>query len=180
MSYQPYPHPSSKSGDRCKQIAGGVAGCMLPRMGNGFKPVGAVPPPRMDGLARVIAAAGAPPALPGGAGPDGLSDPNLADSDNDGLRDGEEVTTFHTKPLAGDSDGDGFLDGYEVETGKSPINPLDKLALVAGVRTASELTSSAALGKTYRIEASTDLKSWEILESGVSGTGGQVQRFYST
>jgi hypothetical protein len=32
----------------------------------------------------------------------------------------------------------------------------------------------------YRIEASTDLAAWAIVESGIAGTGGQVQRFYST
>ncbi len=39
-----------------------------PQMGNGFKPVGAALPPRRDGLARVNAADGATPALPGSAG----------------------------------------------------------------------------------------------------------------
>ena len=121
---------------------------------------------------------------------DGLSDPaelethhtnpNVADTDNDGLRDGEEFTTYHTNPLLGDTDGDGFLDGYEVLTGKLPLDPLDKPALVAEARTAIEFTFPAAVGKTYRIEASTDLAAWEIVETGIAGTGGQVQRFYST
>jgi uncharacterized repeat protein (TIGR02543 family) len=108
------------------------------------------------------------------------TDPNVADTDNDGLRDGEEFTTYHTNPLIGDTDGDGFLDGYEVLTGKLPLDPLDKPALVAEARTAVEFTFPAAIGKTYRIEASTDLAEWVIVESGIAGTGGQVQRFYST
>jgi uncharacterized repeat protein (TIGR02543 family) len=108
------------------------------------------------------------------------TNPNLADTDNDGLPDGEEFTTYHTNPLIGDTDGDGFLDGYEVLTGKSPVDPLDKPALVAEARTAIEFTFPAAVGKTYRIESSTDLADWEIVETGIAGTGGEIQRFYST
>ena len=108
------------------------------------------------------------------------TNPHVADTDNDGLRDGEEFTTYHTNPLIGDTDGDGYLDGYEVLTGKLPLDPLDKPALVAEARTAIEFTFPAAVGKTYRIEESTDLAAWEIVESGIAGTGGQVQRFYST
>lgn len=121
---------------------------------------------------------------------DGLSDPaeiethstnpNVADTDNDGLRDGEEFTTYHTDPLVGDSDGDGFLDGYEVLTGKLPLDIADKPALVAEARTAIEFTFPAAVGKIYQIEVSSDLAVWEIVETGIAGTGGQVQRFYST
>ncbi|MCF7675968.1 MAG: hypothetical protein K9M97_11530, partial [Akkermansiaceae bacterium] len=108
------------------------------------------------------------------------TDPNLADTDNDGLRDGEEFTTYHTNPLVSDTDLDGFLDGYEVLTGKSPLDIGDHPALVADARTAIEFTFPAAIGKTYRIEASTDLSTWQSVETGISGAGGQVQRFYST
>ena len=41
-------------------------------------------------------------------------------------------------PANPDPDGDGFLDGYEVYTGKLPLDPLDKPALVAEARTAIE------------------------------------------
>jgi hypothetical protein len=57
---------------------------------------------------------------------------------------------------------------------------LDKPALVAEARTAIEFTFPAALGKTYRIEGSTDLAAWVTVESGIAGTGGEIQRFYST
>jgi len=108
-----------------------------------------------------------------------LTNPNVADTDNDGLSDGAEVNTHGTLPKAGDTDGDGFLDGYEVLTGKLPLDPLDKPALVAEARTAIEFVFPAAIGKTYRIEASTDLTVWGTVESGIVGAGGQVQRFYS-
>ena len=109
-----------------------------------------------------------------------LTNPNLADTDSDGLSDGAEVNTYGTLPKVGDTDGDGFLDGYEVLTGKSPLNILDKPALVAEARTAIEFTFPSALGKTYRIEDSLDLTTWGTVESGITGNGGQIQRFYST
>jgi serine/threonine protein kinase len=43
------------------------------------------------------------------------SDPFDADSDTDGLLDGEEVNTYGTDPLLLDTDGDGLIDGVEVE-----------------------------------------------------------------
>ncbi|MCX6798206.1 MAG: hypothetical protein NTX66_03290 [Candidatus Falkowbacteria bacterium] len=60
---------------------------------------------------------------------DGLTDaeeiqlgtnPNLTDTDNDGLTDYEEVKTYKTNPLNPDSDGDGFTDGVEVHGGYNP------------------------------------------------------------
>jgi uncharacterized repeat protein (TIGR02543 family) len=108
-----------------------------------------------------------------------LTNPNLADSDSDGLSDGAEVNTHGTLPKVRDTDGDGFLDGYEVLTGKLPLDPLSKPALVAEARTAIEFVFSAAIGKTYRIESSTDLANWSTVESGIVGAGGQVRGFES-
>ena len=106
----------------------------------------------------------------------GIADP---DSDDDGVRDGEELA-LGINPLAPDSDGDGFLDLYEINTGKSPSDPNDKPALIAKVATAIEYTFPSAIGKAYRIEASTDLIDWETVEAGIAGTGGEIQRFYTT
>jgi uncharacterized delta-60 repeat protein len=108
------------------------------------------------------------------------TNPTNQDSDNDGLGDGTEVVTYQSNPNLADTDGDGFFDGYEVLTGKSPTDILDKPALIAEARTAIEFTFPAAVGKTYRIEDSTDLAIWATVESGIVGTGNQVQRFYST
>jgi uncharacterized repeat protein (TIGR02543 family) len=109
-----------------------------------------------------------------------LTNPLLADTDQDGLNDGAEISTHGTNPLKPDTDGDGFLDGYEVQTGKSPLDILDKPALVAEARTAIEFTFPTALGKTYRIEDSLDLSVWETVESGIAGNGSVIQRFYTT
>jgi uncharacterized repeat protein (TIGR02543 family) len=121
---------------------------------------------------------------------DGLSDPDELqvyltnpmnpDMDNDGLKDGAEVNTYGTLPKVGDTDGDGFLDGYEVLTGHLPLVATDKPALVADARTAIEFTFPAASGKTYRIEASFDLATWETVENGIAGNGAVIQRFYTT
>ena len=70
-----------------------------------------------------------PPTIPPDTDGDGLSDaaeaqlgtnPNLIDSDNDGLTDFEEINIYHTKPLDPDSDGDKYLDGKEVRGGYDP------------------------------------------------------------
>ncbi|MCF7675458.1 MAG: hypothetical protein K9N23_02815 [Akkermansiaceae bacterium] len=108
------------------------------------------------------------------------TNPANPDTDSDGLNDGAEVNQYGSNPLVADTDLDGFLDGYEVLTGKSPLDINDHPALVAEARTAIEFTFPAAVGKTYRIEASTDLVTWQIVETGIAGTGGQIQRFYST
>ncbi|OQW99670.1 MAG: hypothetical protein BWK73_50030 [Thiothrix lacustris] len=47
-----------------------------------------------------------------------------ADTDGDGLQDGEEVNTLKTDPLKADTDGDGLSDGDEVL--KSKTDPLNK------------------------------------------------------
>jgi uncharacterized repeat protein (TIGR02543 family) len=107
------------------------------------------------------------------------TNPKRADSDGDGLTDPAEIQTHLTNPNIADTDNDGFLDGYEVLTGKLPLDPLSKPALVAEARTAIEFVFPAAIGKTYRIEDSTDLATWGTVESGIVGTGGQIQRFYS-
>lgn len=108
------------------------------------------------------------------------TNPSNRDTDGDGLNDGDEAYQYFTLPLVPDTDGDGFLDGYEVQTGKSPTDPLDKPALVAEARTAIEFSFPSALDKIYRIEDSPDMEAWGTLESGISGNGGTITRFYST
>ena len=51
------------------------------------------------------------------------TDPNNADSDGDGLNDGDEVNTYGTDPTNADSDGDGLSDFDEVMTyNTNPLN----------------------------------------------------------
>jgi len=48
------------------------------------------------------------------------TDPNNADTDNDGLFDREEVKVYLTDPLNPDTDNDSYLDGAEVKGGYDP------------------------------------------------------------
>jgi hypothetical protein len=51
------------------------------------------------------------------------TDPNVADSDGDGLTDDAEANTYGSDPAIADSDGDGLDDGEEVFYGLDPLNP---------------------------------------------------------
>jgi outer membrane protein OmpA-like peptidoglycan-associated protein/opacity protein-like surface antigen len=53
------------------------------------------------------------------------TNPKLADSDGDGLTDGEEVLTYNTDPLKSDSDADGLADADEIKKYKSNPNKAD-------------------------------------------------------
>ena len=107
-------------------------------------------------------------------GPDGR------DPDGDGLTNYQEIVVYGTNPNVADTDADGVLDGYEVQTGHSALDPLDAPPLVAEARTAVEFTFSSAIGRSYRIEDSPDMTTWSTVESGIAGNGAIVQRFYST
>ena len=50
------------------------------------------------------------------------TDPDVPDTDGDGLDDGAEVITHGTNPLLRDTDNDGFGDGVEVSAGTNPNN----------------------------------------------------------
>lgn len=47
--------------------------------------------------------------------------PGYEDTDYDGLSDIEEISTYNTNPLHPDSDHDGLNDGYEVDTSTDPL-----------------------------------------------------------
>jgi hypothetical protein len=52
-----------------------------------------------------------------------LTDPQLADTDGDGLSDGDEVNVWQTDPRDPDTDGDGYWDGEEIENEYNPLGP---------------------------------------------------------
>jgi len=53
------------------------------------------------------------------------TDINNADTDGDGLTDGDEVNTYNTDPLNADTDGDGLSDGDEVNSYNTDPNNAD-------------------------------------------------------
>lgn len=63
------------------------------------------------------------------------TNPDMSDSDGDGLQDGTEIMMSHTNPLLPDTDGDGLLDGEEVQT-----NPLKADSDDDGLHDAAEKT----------------------------------------
>lgn len=56
------------------------------------------------------------------------TDPNTADSDGDGLNDGDEIKLFQTDPLLADSDNGGMTDKRELELGLDPLSKSDDQA----------------------------------------------------
>jgi uncharacterized repeat protein (TIGR02543 family) len=107
------------------------------------------------------------------------SNPKLADTDGDGLSDFAEVVTHGTNPTAKDSDADGFDDLFEINTGFNPTQAGSTPDALSTIRTAVEFRFNAGNGASYRIEGSTDLQNWEVVETDIIGTGGVVTRFYS-
>jgi hypothetical protein len=116
---------------------------------------------------------------------DGLTDwaevalgtsPLRADTDNDGLSDGAEVA-LGTLPLRSDTDGDGASDGAEVLAG---TNPLDALSVLFVSRMGAsgvgiEIVWDGKAGRVYRVQRSSDMKSWEDIPGGeMSGEGTHV------
>ncbi len=106
--------------------------------------------------------------------------PDTRDSDSDGLNNYDEVVTYGTNPDLKDTDGDGFDDLFEVNSGFDPKLAGSTPDIQSSIRTAVEFRFNAATGVSYRIEASTDLITWDIIESDIIGQSAVVTRFYST
>lgn len=101
------------------------------------------------------------------------------DTDDDGLTDGAEVNQHASNPTSQDSDQDGFNDGYEVSVDSNPADQASTPGMQPHIMTAMEMHFPAATGKTYRVESSVDLNNWQELESGISGNGSEISRFYT-
>ena len=101
-----------------------------------------------------------------------------SDLDNDGLSLGAEITAG-TDPSNPDSDGDGWNDGDEINLRANPLDAADRPSSVP-VFTATPGIISVAFAsrsdRTYRIEQSSDLENWNVLEGTISGRGAVVSR----
>ncbi len=89
------------------------------------------------------------------------TDPNNADTDADGLLDGDEVIVIKTNPLNPDTDGDGYKDGEEVRNGYNPLgpgklfNPTTSTTTVSGTTTATVATSTKSTTTTVKTSTTT-------------------------
>ncbi|CAN5451451.1 hypothetical protein BH23VER1_BH23VER1_04010 [soil metagenome] len=91
------------------------------------------------------------------------------DSDGDGLSDDQEAA-LRTDPFNADTDGDGQSDGEEVlAAGTDPLDPTSVFRIlgISSVGGYFVLTWSSVPGRTYQIDASADLVSWEPVASGI-------------
>lgn len=84
------------------------------------------------------------------------TDPYDADTDDDGLSDGEEVNLYRTNPLVADTDMDALLDGAEVRTYKT--DPLDRDTDDGGVADGHEVIEDS----TDPLDPSDDLQLYTL------------------
>ncbi|HIJ65579.1 MAG TPA: PKD domain-containing protein, partial [Candidatus Hydrogenedentes bacterium] len=102
-----------------------------------------------------------------------------ADSDDDGLTDGEEVTVHFTDPLVVDTDGDGYDDGEEVAAGSDPLNNQDSpTAPVAAF--AADVTSGVAPLTVQFTDLSTNSPtewSWTFGDGGSSAAQNPTHQY---
>ena len=84
------------------------------------------------------------------------TDPDDADTDDDGLSDGAEVNTHETDPLDPDTDDGGVTDGAEVENGTDPLDGDDDLPGTATPTATACPTSTRATEGTDPNDPDTD------------------------
>jgi alpha-tubulin suppressor-like RCC1 family protein len=80
------------------------------------------------------------------------TNPSNADSDNDGLNDGEEVITYGTNPVSADTDSDGAPDGVEVTAGTNPKQNSSLPKPVISIQPVS-ITNTVGGGVTFSVTA---------------------------
>jgi hypothetical protein len=104
---------------------------------------------------------------------------DLADSDDDGLSDWDEVRTYGTNPLLKDSDGDGANDAHELAAGTDPNNGTDVFKIVSADGSESyamSVTWNAKSGSVYRVEAASAVGgAWETAPTNAGDFGQSLQ-----
>lgn len=111
------------------------------------------------------------------------TDPMKADTDGDGVSDGDEVNIYLTNPLLADTDGDGVPDGAEIAAGTDPRNPASHLAVTSAAfaPTGFSLQWSALTGRSYRVlrSATPSFLNYDVIGSALPGAS-PVKSFLDT
>jgi len=107
------------------------------------------------------------------------TNPLSGDSDGDNLTDGAELVIHNSNPNLKDTDGDGSDDGFEVTTGYNPASNTSRPDAALAIQQAVEIKFLAAAGQIYRIENSTDLNTWAVIETNIAGQNALVRRLFS-
>ena len=102
------------------------------------------------------------------------------DSDGDGLLDSWELMFFPDLAAtdgSGDEDGDGQSDAAEFAANTSPIDPADVLEITSVGQDPGSgdvtLTWPSKVGVTYGVRFG-DLTTWNVIATGLAGTGGEM------
>ena len=95
------------------------------------------------------------------------TDPSLTDTDGDELGDGTEVNTYASNPLAADTTGDGFADGFLVSEGFIPTSDYNALRMetinqMLDLRAGSTMIAveNGQATLSMELEQSDDLEIW--------------------
>jgi len=102
------------------------------------------------------------------------SDPNVTDTDSDGLEDGEEVAVHGTNPNTSDSDGDGLSDSLEVANGSNPLTTEPGLVLKLD---ANDLGAILADGDVVTFWSSATSHGTPIFQTGQTPNGSPAVLF---
>ncbi len=89
------------------------------------------------------------------------TNPYNADTDGDGLSDGDEVIIWKTNPLNPDTDGDTYKDGQEVRNGYNPLGAGKLFNVPAGISTStvtSTKSTTTTTSKPTAIKPTTTIK----------------------
>ena len=77
-----------------------------------------------------------------------------------------------------DVNGNGLLTWQDYVAGLNPTNTSSVFAIQnlapTGPSDKYQITFSTALNRTYRVETTSDLVTWQTLQDGIAGTGGDV------
>jgi hypothetical protein len=76
-----------------------------------------------------------------------------------------------------DPDGDGALNWQEYQANTDPLSSTSKFFIRSVVRAIDgryNITITTALNRTYRVDSSSDLQNWQVVQDNIQGTGSDI------